>query len=261
MEQERLILDADTSNQELNLEASTKSSETSIGIFDSVSQQKQLSSPVTAGLETPGQESCRGSGFSSNQNYTKLYNEESDRNNKRFLVGSRSQLSLPNAICCCHAGHVSLISLTLVAVSSVVIAVWAILNNGMELHPLLLTISILGLVTSVIAIVFGHVKQHPWSFLPFVFYSACYVVIRIVLLVLSSMYWESFVTLVVLRDPEHSQEISNNDKQALEAIEMDTGINRLVAQWCFYIETVLELGVLGLMIYAVIAYRKWVMSK
>ena len=54
------------------------------------------------------------------------------------------------------------------------------------------------------------------------------------LLVLSSMYWESFVTLVVLRDPEHSQEISNNDKEALETIEMDTGINRLVAQWCFY---------------------------
>ena len=174
-------MDADASNQELNFdEKSTSSNETSIGIFDSVSQQKQLSSPVNA-LETPGHESVRGSGFSSNQNYTKLYNEESDGLRKSNLVGSRSQLSLPNAICCCHAGHVSLISLALVAVSSVFIAVWAILNNGMELHPLLLTISILGLVTSVIAIVFGHVKQQPWSFLPFVFYSACYVVIRIVL--------------------------------------------------------------------------------
>ena len=133
----------------------------------------------------------------------------------------------------------------------------------MELHPLLLTVSILGLVTSLIAIIFGHIKQKPWSFLPFVGYSACYVVIRIVLLVLSSMNWEYFVTLVVFRDPMHSKvsDISFQDKQALSKIEHDTGINRLVAQWCFYIETVLELFILGLMIYAVLAYRQWVISK
>ena len=71
------------------------------------------------------------------------------------------------------------------------------------------------------------------------------------------------MTLVVFRDPMHSKvsDISFQDKQALSKIEHDTGINRLVAQWCFYIETVLELFILGLMIYAVLAYRQWVISK
>jgi hypothetical protein len=77
------------------------------------------------------------------------------------------------------------------------------------------------------------------------------------------MNWEYFVTLVVFRDPIHSKvsDISFQDKEALGVIEQDAGINRLVAQWCFYIETVLELCILGLMIYAVVAYRQWVVSR
>lgn len=266
MEQERLILDPDVSIPDLAVnddDPSVGGSQSSVGIFDSVSQQQSNKQSPDA---TPGSIVQSERSVHSNQVYTKLNNED-DFNNlaSRRHLSSRNQESwnLPAVICCCHAGHVSLASLALVAVSSVLIAIWALLNNGVQLHPLLLTVSILGFATSTIAIVFGHIKQRPWSFLPFVLYGAFYVIIRIVLLVLSCMNWGYFVTLAVFRDPMHSKvnDISFQDKEALEVIESDAGINRMVAQWCFYIETVLELCVLGLMIYAVLAYRQWVVSR
>lgn len=100
MEQERLIedvLDADISNTNLTQvddcnEDDAKSRESSsIGIFDSVSQQKSNSyhSPV----ETPGSIVKSEKSY---QQYTKLHNEESDNQlkNRRKFVGSRSELSL-----------------------------------------------------------------------------------------------------------------------------------------------------------------------
>jgi len=267
MEQERLILDPDVSIPDLAVnEDPPFGSQSSVGIFDSVSQQRSNKQSPEA---TPGSIVQSERSVHSNQVYTKLNNDDDDleANNlaSRRHLSSRNQepWDLPAVICCCHAGHVSLASLATVAVSSVLIAIWALLNNGVQLHPLLLTVSVLGLVTSTIAIFFGHVKQRPWSFLPFVLYGAFYVIIRIVLLVLSCMNWGYFVTLAVFRDPMHSKvnDISFQDKEALEVIESDAGINRMVAQWCFYIETVLELCVLGLMIYAVLAYRQWVVSR
>jgi len=265
MEQERLILDPDVSIPDLAVnDEPSVGSQSSVGIFDSVSQQRSIKQSPDA---TPGSIVHSERSIHSNQVYTKLNNDDDDFNNlaSRRHLSSRNQESwnLPAVICCCHAGHVSLASLATVAFSSVFIAIWALLNNGVQLHPLLLTVSVLGLVTSTIAIVFGHIKQRPWSFLPFALYGAFYVIIRIVLLVLSCMNWGYFVTLAVFRDPMHSKvnDISFQDKEALEVIESDAGINRMVAQWCFYIETVLELCVLGLMIYAVLAYRQWVVSR
>ena len=122
MEQERLLHDPDNSNPTLiedingpdNHSNRDSQASSSIGFFDSVSQQRSNprcnNSPPALDNLTPGSivksEKSAKSGYSSNhsnQQYLKLYNEESDHQNKELknknnLVGSRSELSLQKAV-------------------------------------------------------------------------------------------------------------------------------------------------------------------
>jgi len=197
-------------------------------------------------------ESCQASEHSSyySQNqYSKLRNEDDERG----FVNSRSQLNQPAPICCCHSGHVSFFSLVIVSICSIIVAIYTLINNGIDLHPLLLTTSILGVLTSTLAIFFGHIRKRAWSFIPFMVFLTCYIITRITLVVFSSINWDYFVAMLVVNNNDN---VDNDIGANIQTVNMQ----RTVLQWVFYVETMAEIGLVSFIMWAVFTFRQWVVT-
>ena len=168
-----------------------------------------------------------------------------------FFYVSKSKINLPDAICCCHAGHVSFASLLLLFTASItsllIITITDYVKRESFYFSFYVTITAISLITSSIALVFGHIKQFSNAFIPWIIYIFAYSIFRITLLVLVATDSIQFSNHFTVAD-------CSADKPECQQLK----VLKFAATLIFYIETLVEFVTLAFVLWSSIVYRRWV---